>query len=94
MVGVGHGGKDSVLARVSLVNHFGHCIYDKFVKPREKVTDYRTAVSGIRPKDIENGQDTLIWPFINLAALYKTLNQMWNDWAKIKWSNQPMVRRL
>ena len=60
MVGVGHGGKDSVLARVSLVNHFGHCIYDKFVKPREKVTDYRTAVSGIRPKDIENGQDTLI----------------------------------
>ena len=56
MVGVGHGGKDSVLARVSLVNHFGHCIYDKFVKPREKVTDYRTAVSGIRPKDIENGE--------------------------------------
>lgn len=56
MVGVGHGGKDSVLARVSIVNHFGHCIYDKFVKPREKVTDYRTAVSGIRPKDVENGK--------------------------------------
>ena len=55
MVGVGFGGKDSVLARVSIVNHFGHCIYDKYVKPREKVTDYRTAVSGIRPKDIENG---------------------------------------
>ena len=52
MVGVGFGGKDSVLARVSIVNHFGHCIYDKYVKPREKVTDYRTAVSGIRPEDI------------------------------------------
>ena len=55
MVGVGFGGKDSVLARVSIVNHFGHCIYDKYVKPREKVTDYRTAVSGIRPEDIQNG---------------------------------------
>ena len=38
------------------MNHFGHCVYDKYVKPREKVTDYRTAVSGIRPKDIANGE--------------------------------------
>ena len=57
MVGVGYGGKDSILARVSIVNHFGNCIYDKYVKPREKVTDYRTAVSGIRPKDIEHGKN-------------------------------------
>lgn len=56
MVGVGFGGKDSVLARVSIVNHFGNCIYDKYVKPVEKVTDYRTHVSGIRPKDIVNGR--------------------------------------
>ena len=55
MVGVGYGGTDSVLARVSIVNCHGHCVYDKFVKPREKVTDYRTHVSGIRPKDLENG---------------------------------------
>ena len=27
----------------------------RFVKPTEKVTDYRTSVSGIRPQDIENG---------------------------------------
>ena len=59
MVGVGYGGKDSILARVSIVNHFGNCIYDKYVKPREKVTDYRTAVSGIRPKDIEHGEREL-----------------------------------
>eukprot|EP00095_Tigriopus_kingsejongensis_P011035 maker-scaffold109_size355148-snap-gene-1.27 protein:Tk11035 transcript:maker-scaffold109_size355148-snap-gene-1.27-mRNA-1 annotation:"rna exonuclease 4" len=57
MVGVGFQGKDSILARVSIVNHFGHCIYDKYVKPREKVTNYRTAVSGIRPEDLENGAD-------------------------------------
>ncbi|XP_051925413.1 RNA exonuclease 4 isoform X2 [Hippocampus zosterae] len=57
MVGVGPHGEDSILARVSLVNHFGKCIYDKYVKPSEFVTDYRTAVSGIRPKDIAEGED-------------------------------------
>uniref|UniRef100_A0A8C7LMU0 RNA exonuclease 4 n=1 Tax=Oncorhynchus mykiss TaxID=8022 RepID=A0A8C7LMU0_ONCMY len=57
MVGVGPDGEDSIVARVSLVNHFGKCIYDKFVKPTEKVTDYRTAVSGIRPDDIKNGEN-------------------------------------
>ncbi|CAG5907505.1 unnamed protein product [Menidia menidia] len=57
MVGVGPGGEDSIVARVSMVNQFGKCIYDKYVKPTEKVTDYRTAVSGIRPKDIKDGED-------------------------------------
>ncbi|XP_067232095.1 RNA exonuclease 4 [Chanodichthys erythropterus] len=57
MVGVGLDGEESILARVSIVNHFGKCIYDKYVKPTEKVTDYRTAVSGIRPADIEKGED-------------------------------------
>lgn len=57
MVGVGPKGRDSVLARVSIVNHFGHCIFDKYVKPEEKVTDYRTAVSGIRKSDLEKGED-------------------------------------
>ena len=57
MVGVGFKGSESVLARISIVNHFGHCVYDKYVKSREKVTDYRTAVSGIRPADIENAND-------------------------------------
>ncbi|PWA21895.1 hypothetical protein CCH79_00015573, partial [Gambusia affinis] len=57
MVGVGPDGEESILARVSLVNKFGKCIYDKYVKPTEKVTDYRTAVSGIRPEDIKDGED-------------------------------------
>ena len=57
MVGVGENGKDSILARVSLVNTAGQCFYDKYVLPTEKVTDYRTAVSGVRPDDLkaENG---------------------------------------
>jgi len=57
MVGVGHGGTDSILARVSLVNHFGHPVYDKFVAATEKVTDYRTAVSGVRPQDLKGAEN-------------------------------------
>ena len=53
MVGIGYGGKESVLARVSVVNHFGNVLYDAFVTPRESVTDYRTAVSGIRKADLD-----------------------------------------
>lgn len=55
MVGVGPGGHDSVLARISIVNQFGYCVYDKFVKPQEEVTDHRTWVSGVRPEDLIDG---------------------------------------
>lgn len=55
MVGVGMNGKDSILARVSLVNHFGKVLYDKYVKPTEEVVDYRTPVSGIRPANLVDG---------------------------------------
>ncbi|CAL8303893.1 unnamed protein product [Lota lota] len=57
MVGVGPDGEDSILARVSIVNLFGKLIYDRFVKPTEEVTDYRTAVSGVRPEDVKDGED-------------------------------------
>ena len=58
MVGVGRTGQDSILARVSIVNQFGHCVYDKYVLPTENVTDYRTKVSGIRPDDLrKHGKD-------------------------------------
>jgi len=45
-----------MLARVSIVNSEYETIYDKFVKPTVKVTDYRTRVSGIRREDIEHGE--------------------------------------
>lgn len=57
MVGIGYDGNDHMLARVSLVNKFGDCIYDKFVKPREEVIDYRTNISGVRREDLLNGED-------------------------------------
>ncbi|PVH87425.1 hypothetical protein DL98DRAFT_248725 [Cadophora sp. DSE1049] len=52
MVGVGEGGAQSVLARVSIVNFHGTQVYDSFVKPKEFVTDWRTYVSGVSPKNM------------------------------------------
>ncbi|KAI5632850.1 exonuclease domain-containing protein [Phthorimaea operculella] len=57
MVGIGYNGDDHMLARVSLVNKFGDCIYDKFVKPREEVIDYRTNISGVRKEDLINAEE-------------------------------------
>lgn len=50
MVGVGEGGYDDALARVSVVDFHGRQVYDSFVKPRERVVDWRTHVSGVAPK--------------------------------------------
>ena len=57
MVGVGYGGKKSVLARATLVAGNGDIIVDEFCNSKEKVTDYRTVVSGVRPKDMAKAQD-------------------------------------
>ncbi|XP_054263023.1 uncharacterized protein LOC128986602 [Macrosteles quadrilineatus] len=57
MVGVEIGVNKNMLARISLVNSNGDCVYDKFVKPTEPVLDYRTKVSGVRPRDLENATD-------------------------------------
>ncbi|KAJ7392102.1 REX4, RNA exonuclease 4 [Desmophyllum pertusum] len=57
MVGVGFDGKRHMLARVSIVNSHGHVVYDSFVAPQEKVVDYRTPVSGIRPANLKNAPD-------------------------------------
>ncbi|WFD28533.1 3'-5' exonuclease [Malassezia nana] len=54
MVGVGPRGSRSALARVSIVNWYGHVVLDRFVKPKELVTDYRTWVSGVRPKHLRD----------------------------------------
>ena len=56
MVGVGPTPDiDSVVARVSVVNYHGAVLYDTFVLPPNgvKITDYRTAISGIRPEHLK-----------------------------------------
>ncbi|XP_036185096.1 RNA exonuclease 4 isoform X2 [Myotis myotis] len=56
MVGVGPTGEESLAARVSIVNQYGKCVYDKYIKPTQPVTDYRTAVSGVRPEHLQRGE--------------------------------------
>ena len=53
MVGTGPDGTRSALARVVVVNAVGNVVYDSFVRPTAEVTDYRTAVSGIRPHNLQ-----------------------------------------
>ncbi|KAG0566354.1 hypothetical protein KC19_7G057400 [Ceratodon purpureus] len=57
MVGVGYEGKRNALARVSLVNQWGNLVYDKHVRPQEYVQDFRTAVSGVRSRDLRKAED-------------------------------------
>jgi RNA exonuclease 4 len=52
MVGIGIDGKKSALARVSAVDYDGNILLDTHVRVPERVTDFRTHVSGVRPKDI------------------------------------------
>jgi hypothetical protein len=61
MVGVGPL-KEDALARVSVVNEFGYCLYDKFVKPKAQVTDYRTEFSGVREEDLKQGMVIMDMP--------------------------------
>lgn len=55
MVGVDTGDVH-MLARVSIVDRDGSCIYDKYVKPQKEVVDYRTPISGIRPEHLSTGE--------------------------------------
>ena len=57
MVGVGPGGRSSVLARVSIVDEDKKVLLDSFVSPEEYVTDYRTEKSGVRPEDLKGAPD-------------------------------------
>lgn len=52
MVGTGPNGQFSELARCSLLNYSGTVIYDKYILPRQPVTDYRTQWSGIKKEHL------------------------------------------
>jgi RNA exonuclease 4 len=53
MVGIGPNGKQSALARVSIVDWDLKVIFDTYVQVMDRVTDYRTHVSGIRKKHLK-----------------------------------------
>ena len=43
------------------VNSHGNVVYQKHVRPRQPVTDYRTFVSGVRQEDIEGPHAESFW---------------------------------
>lgn len=57
---VGVEGGESMLARVVLVNSYGHLIYDKYVLPQETVLNLRTRWSGIREHHLHPNLGRLI----------------------------------
>lgn len=58
MVGLAPTGIDSALARVSIVNYDGACIYDSYVlpQPHQQILDYRTHISGVRARDMRHAR--------------------------------------
>ncbi|XP_063295884.1 interferon-stimulated 20 kDa exonuclease-like 2 [Pelobates fuscus] len=48
MVGTGPKGRNSDLARCSVVSFYGDVLYDKYIRPESPITDYRSRWSGIR----------------------------------------------
>ena len=58
MVGVGSNGRESALARCSVVDEQGKVLYDRHVQVDERVTDFRTKYSGVRAKDLKNDSVT------------------------------------
>ena len=57
MVGIGSGGKQSALARVSMTDWNHEVLLDTFVQVPDRVTDFRTHVSGVRAADIKAKND-------------------------------------
>ncbi|KAF2240061.1 Exonuclease, partial [Viridothelium virens] len=87
MVGVGSTpDADSVLARVSVVNYHGTILYDTYVLPSDgvKVTDYRTAISGIQPEHLKPKRtESLVnlknQPLASLYSVQSTLDALLKD---------------
>ena len=72
MVGIGLSGKQSALARCCIVDFEGEVIYDRYVRPKGFVTDFRTQWSGIRKQDLRAGEAiTLLECQQDVTALLK-----------------------
>ncbi|KAJ6826717.1 putative RNA exonuclease 4 [Iris pallida] len=57
MVGVSSQGNKSALARVTVVNTWGNVVYDEYVRPLERIVDFRTNISGINPKNMRKAKE-------------------------------------
>ncbi|XP_072242439.1 apoptosis-enhancing nuclease [Leuresthes tenuis] len=54
MVGTGPGARCSELARCSILDYHGNILYDKYIRPCQPVTDFRTRWSGIQRHHLHN----------------------------------------
>jgi RNA exonuclease 4 len=75
MVGVGTNGTEDALARVSIVNYYGNVLLDTFVSPTQRVTDWRTKHSGIRPADVLNSEGIAPEIMLNLAKSFDVVQK-------------------
>ncbi|EPS72525.1 hypothetical protein M569_02232, partial [Genlisea aurea] len=57
MVGVSFLGNKSALGRVTIVNEFGNVLVDEYVRPMDHIVDFRTGISGIRPRDLRKAKN-------------------------------------
>ncbi|WOK99266.1 RNA exonuclease 4 [Canna indica] len=57
MVGVSSDGTKSALGRATLVNSWGNVVYDEYVRPMERIVDFRTRISGIRPRNMKKAKE-------------------------------------
>ncbi|KAJ7580695.1 ribonuclease H-like domain-containing protein [Mycena floridula] len=83
-IGVGPGGTISMLARVAIVDYQGQTVLDTYVVPTVKVTDYRTATTGIQPSHL-SGSNAVQFSAVqeHIANLLKgniiVGHSLWND---------------
>ena len=56
-MGIGKDGEESALARISIINYYGVVLLDTYVRPQERVTDWRTWVSGIQSYHMQDAID-------------------------------------
>ncbi|KAA8493352.1 RNA exonuclease 4 [Porphyridium purpureum] len=67
-VGVGPRGERDALARVSVVNYKSEVVLDTHVQVSEKVTDYRTAVSGVRREHLDPASGAVTFRDVQLQV--------------------------
>lgn len=96
MVGVGSSGSRSALARVVIVNFDEVVVYSAFVQPRERVTDFRTEFSGVRPEHMRHALP-LQQVQMEVAQLLKSRvligHALWNDLKVLMLSHSPQMTR-
>ncbi|QRW00242.1 nucleotide-binding frt1 [Ceratobasidium sp. AG-Ba] len=55
-VGAGSGGSVNMLARATVIDYWGNVIFDSFVEPTEKVTNYKTTSTGIEEHHLHGSE--------------------------------------